>query len=707
MNNWSQVNRKRGKGMDLLHKIKDSIWKFWKKAHLNQILLLVISLVILIGLSYFAYLASAANVESLKKGLAQATVIYDKDGDEASKISANRMEGVPIADVPQNLKDAVVAIEDHRFYKHRGFDVYGISRAFFKNLFAGRITAGGSTLTQQLTKNALLSPERTYKRKLEEIFLAVEIEKKFTKDEILEMYVNQAFFGSGGWGVQNASKKFFGKDVSQITLSEAAMLAGIVNRPSALDPYKNYDASVERRNLVLKQMLKFEMISESEYQEAVNEKIVLEDKGEDPLKGKYPYYVDAVLNEAINQYGLTQEEILTRGYKIYTEMDQNVQAGLERVYTNNSLFPVSQDGTLAQSGAIMLDPKTGGIRGLIGGRGEHSFRAYNRATQLKAQPGSVMKPIAVYTPALEEGYTAESMLKDEEGMTFGEYKPKNFNGQHAGEVKLYTAVEQSLNVPAVWLLNEIGLDKGIASSKEFGLPIQKEDENLSLALGGTTTGYSPQQMAEAYSVFANEGKREKSHIITKIVGPTENVEGEFKPKTKRVTSRKTAEKMTAILLNVVETGTGRNAKVSGYEIAGKTGSTQLPYPEITDGTKDQWFVGYTPDLVGAVWLGYDLTDRDHYLRGSSSETVVPIFRSMMEQTLPHVEKSEFGTRSINQRLEEERKKEEKSLKEKMKNFDDKMIDEAKKWKEKLENGKSGFKKLEEKLKETYRQFQNE
>ncbi|VEF48777.1 penicillin-binding protein, 1A family [Bacillus freudenreichii] len=693
--------------MDLLHKIKDSIWRFWKKAHLNQILLLVASLVILIGLSYFAYLASTANVESLKQGLAQATVIYDKDGDEASKISANRMEGVPIAEVPENMKNAIVAIEDHRFYKHRGFDVYGISRAFFKNLMSGRIRAGGSTLTQQLTKNALLSPERTYKRKLEEVFLAIEIEKKFTKDEILEMYLNQVYFGSGGWGVQNASKKFFGKDVSQVTLSESAMLAGIVNRPSALDPYKNYDASVERRNLVLKQMLKYEMISDAEYQEAVNEKIVLEDKGEDPLKGKYPYYVDAVLNEAINQYGLTQEEILTRGYKIYTEMDQNVQAGLEKVYANNYLFPVSPDGTLAQSGAIMLDPKTGGIRGLVGGRGEHSFRAYNRATQLKAQPGSIMKPLVVYTPALEEGYTAESTLKDEEGMTFANYKPKNYNGQYAGEVPLYTAVEKSLNVPAVWLLNEIGLHKGVTAAKEFGLPIQKEDENLSLALGGTTTGYSPQQMAEAYSVFANGGKREKSHIITKIVGPTGNVEGEYKPKSTRVISGKTAQKMTAILLNVVETGTGRNAHIPGYNIAGKTGSTQLPYPDIPNGTKDQWFVGYTPNLVGAVWLGYDLTDRNHYLRGSSSDTVVPIFKSMMENTLPYIEKDEFETPSINKRLEEERKKEENTIKGQLRNFDDKMIDEAKKWKEKLDKGKGNLKKFEEKMKDTYRKYQNQ
>lgn len=686
--------------MNFLHKIKDFIWRFWKRLHLSQVLILVLSVFILAGLSYFAYLASTANVESLKQGLAQATVIYDKDGDVASKISANRMEGVAIGKVPDDMKNAIVAIEDHRFYKHRGFDFLGISRAFFQNLMSGRIRAGGSTLTQQLTKNALLSPERTYKRKLEEVFLAVEIEKKFTKDEILEMYLNQVYFGSSAWGVQNASRKYFGKDVEDITLSEAAMLAGIVNRPSALDPYKNFEGAEKRRDLVLSQMKKFEMITDTEYQEAVTENIVLEDKGIDPLKGKYPYYVDAVLNEAINQYGLTQDEILTRGYKIYTELDQNVQAGLERTYANHS-FPVSADGTKAQSGALLLDPKSGGIRALVGGTGEHSFRAYNRATQLKAQPGSAMKPIAVYTPALEQGYTVQSTLKDEEDMSFNGYKPKNFNGQYAGEVPLYTAVEQSLNVPAVWLLNEIGLDKGVKSSKEFGLNLQKDDENLSLALGGTSTGFSPQQMAEAYSVFANDGKRTESHIITKIIGPTENVEGQAKPKTVRVTSKKTAEQMTAVLQNVVETGTGRNAKVSGYDIAGKTGSTQLPFGGDSNGTKDQWFVGYTPDLVGAVWLGYDITDENHYLRGSSSDTVVPIFRSIMQNTLPHVESNEFRTPSINERM---KKEEEETLKGRLKNFEEKVTDGAKKWKDKLDNGEGGWRKIEDKLKESYRKY---
>ncbi|MBW8349620.1 penicillin-binding protein 1A [Bacillus sp. IITD106] len=683
---------------------KEAIWRFWRRAHLNQIIILLLSLTILVGLAYFAYLASAANVESLKQGLSQSTVIYDKDEDEASKISANLIEGVSIDKVPDNLQNAIIAIEDHRFKEHKGFDVKGIMRAFFINLKSGRISAGGSTITQQLTKVALLSPERTFKRKLEELFLAVEMEKTYTKDEILEMYMNQVYFGSGAYGVQNASRKYFGKDVENITLSEAAMLAGIINRPSALDPSKNYEGAMKRRDVVLGQMKKYNMISEQQYKDAVAEKIVLDDKGGDPLKGKYPYYVDAVINEAINLYGYTQDELLTKGYKIYTEMDQNLQSSLEKVYQNNSLFPVSSDGTLSQSGAVLLDPSSGGLRALVGGRGEHTFRAYNRATQLTAQPGSVMKPLAVYVPALEAGYTAHSKLKDEADLSYDGYQPKNYNNQYLGEVPMYKAVEDSLNVPAVWLLNEIGIDKGVDSVTRFGLPLQDKDKNLSLALGGTRSGYSPKQMAEAYAVFANGGQRVQSHIITKIVGPTGNVEVDVKPKKTRVTDKKTAEQMTSMLLNVVESGTGRNAQINGYTIAGKTGSTQLPYADITEGTKDQWFVGYTPNLVGAVWLGYDITDRNHYLKGRSGDTVVPIFRAIMSGALPHVEKMSFETKSVNQHLQEQQ--DNKSIKEKFDDFDEKMIKEAEKWKEKLEKGKGNLKKFEEKLKGIYKKFRH-
>ena len=674
--------------------------QFWKKKHINQIIILIFSLAVLAVLVFFAYMASTANIQSLKDGLAQSTIIYDKDGDIASKISANRAEGVPISDVPQHLQDAIIAIEDHRFYEHRGFDLKGITRAFFKNLLSGRITGGGSTLTQQLTKNALLSPEQTYKRKLEEVFLAVEIEKNYKKEEILQMYMNQVYFGSGAWGVQNASRKYFGKDVQDITISEAAMLAGLLKAPSALNPHQHYDRAIERRNVVLGQMKKYDMISETEYKTAIEENIAMLDGGGDPLKGKYPYYVDAVLEEAISRYGLSQDEIMTRGYQIYTEMDQNLQFSLEKVNERESIFPKGRGQSLVQSGTILLHPQTGGIRALVGGRGEHSFRGFNRATQLVRQPGSVLKPLAVFTPALEEGYSPTSLVKDEK-MTFGDYMPENLTKTYQGKVPMYEAVEKSLNLPAVWLLDEIGLQKGIDSLQRFGIPLQAEDEYLGIALGGMNKGVSPLQMAEAYSVFANEGKREDSHLITKIIGPTGNVIAEHQRKETKVTSKYAANQMTSMLLNVVETGTGRGANIQGQQIAGKTGSTQLPFGNGINGTKDQWFVGYTPNIVAAVWIGYDKTNEEQYLPGSSGDGVVPVFRAVMEESLPYLETESFSVKSVNTKVAETEKKEEekqRSLEEKGKEMSEKLKKETEKWKEKLEKGK---KDLEEKLKETW------
>ncbi len=634
--------------MEKLHPYWEMIKRFWKKKHLTQIFLLMILVVVLVTILYFGWLAMRANVQSLKQGLSQPTVIYDKSGKVASNVATNRTKGIKIEELPKYVPNAVVAIEDERFYEHGGFDIKGIARAFFSNLFAGRITGGGSTLTQQLTKNALLSPERTYKRKAEELFLAVKIEKVYTKNEILQMYLNQVYFGSGAWGISNASKKYFNKNIEDVTVSEAAMLAGLLHSPNYLDPYNNYDLAMKRRNTVLAKMKELGMINNSQYTKAKKEKIRLHDGGGSFVERKYPYYVDAVLNEAINKYGLTQEEILTRGYRIYTALDQNLQTGLEKVYSEDYLFPRSRGGKLVQSGSVLMDPATGGVSALVGGRGEHVFRGFNRATQLRAQPGSSIKPLAVYTPALEKGYKYSSELVDKP-ITFGNYKPENFSKTYEGKVEMYKALEKSLNIPAVWLLNEIGLNNGIDSLKKFGIPVEKEDKNLAIALGGMSKGVSPLQMANAFSTFPNGGKREDSHLITKIVGPTGNVIAEHDTKTTKVTSEEVADEMTSMLLNVVESGTGKRARIPGVQLAGKTGSTQLPYNDLS-GTKDQWMVGYTPNLVGAIWIGFDQTDREHYLPSSSSANVVPIFKEIMKESIPHLPKKRFDATSINDQL---------------------------------------------------------
>ncbi|MGG1401097.1 PBP1A family penicillin-binding protein [Bacillus salipaludis] len=634
--------------MEKLHPYWEKIVSFWKKRHLTQIFLLILLVVVLFTILYFGWIAIRANVESLKQGLNQPTVIYDKNGKVATNVLTNRTKGVNIEKIPKYVPNAVVAIEDERFYEHGGFDVRGIARAFFGNLLSGRVTAGGSTLTQQLAKNALLSPERTYKRKAEELFLAVKIEKVYTKNEILQMYLNQVYFGSGAWGIGNAAKKYFNKDIKDVSISEAALLAGLLHAPDYLDPYKNYDEAVKRRNVVLAKMKELNFITASQYKQAINEKIILDNGGGSFVDRKYPYYVDAVLNEAIYRYGLTQDEILTRGYRIYTEMDQNLQAGLENVYSKDYLFPRSMGGKLSQSGSVLMDPASGGVRALVGGRGEHVFRGFNRATQLNAQPGSSIKPLAVYTPALEEGYDYSSELVDKP-ISFGKYKPENFSRTYSGKVPMYKALEESLNIPAVWLLDKIGLDKGLNSLDRFGIPVQKADKNLAIALGGMSKGVSPLQMADAFSTFPNGGKRYDSHLITKIVGPTGNVIVEHTSKATKVTSKKVTNEMTSMLLNVVESGTGQRAHIPGVQIAGKTGSTQLPFSGVS-GTKAQWMVGYTPNLVGAVWIGFDQTDRQHYLTGASSVQVVPIFKEIMRSSLPYVPRKNFDVVSVNDQL---------------------------------------------------------
>ena len=683
--------------IQFLLKIANKLKYYWKKAHLTQILILIGLSFILFVIVFFGFTASQANVQTLKDGLSQTTIIHDRTGNEAAKVDANRTEGVDVKELPEHISNAVIAIEDRRFKDHNGFDVLGITRALFKNIFAGEITGGGSTITQQLAKNALLSPEQTIRRKIEELFLAVEIEKYYSKDEILSMYVNQVYFGSSAWGIDHASMKYYNKNISEVSISEAALLAGLLQSPSALDPYKHYEKAINRRNVVLSKMNELEMISQEQYDGALNENIRLEDGGENYIKREYPYYVDAVMDEAISRYGLTQEEIMTRGYRIHTEMDQNIQLALEEVYQNYSNFPAGKDDLLVQSGAVLLDPETGGVLGLVGGRGDYVFRGFNRATHTRVQPGSTLKPLAVYTPALEEGYKTTSLLKDEK-VVYGDYAPENSSGTYQGEVPMYKAVEQSINMPTIWLLNEIGLEKGISSLEKFGIPLEKEDHYLGIGLGGMSKGVSPLQLAQAYSVFANDGKREDGHLISEIIGPTGNVIAQHKNDTVTVTSKKVANQMTSMLLGVVEEGTGKATKLPDVQIAGKTGSTQLPYPEL-NGTKDQWFVGYTPNLVGAVWIGYDKTDRQHYLTSSSA---VPLFKTIMENIKPYIEKEEFTVESVQTTIREEEAEKQKArepLKDQTDQLKEKIEQEIPQWKEKIERGAQELEELGEQLKD--------
>ncbi|EUJ33614.1 penicillin-binding protein [Listeria floridensis FSL S10-1187] len=509
--------------------------RFMKNKHIIKWMILFVLIAILGFIIYLTVVAKSADIDALKKGLETATIVYDKDGDKAGELSSTDATFVKIDKISKNLQNAVVSIEDRKFYEHNGFDINGIMRSALGLVKTGGITGGGSTITQQLAKNALLSQEQTFTRKAKELFMAREIERTYSKDEILEMYLNRSYFGNGEWGVENASKKYFGKSAADLTVPEAAMIAGLLQAPSAYDPYKHLDKATKRRNIVLKTMQENNKISEKEYKEYSTTKVALSSKATDPLANKYPWYVDAVINEAVNDADISQDEIMRKGYKIYTELDQNYQTSLENTYSDSSLFPsAASDGTLVQSGAVLMDPATGGIRALIGGRGEHTFRGFNRATQMRAQPGSTMKPLAVYVPALEAGWKVDSMLKDEKTTYKGNYTPTNVSGTYQGEVPMYQAVANSINAPAVWLLDQIGIKKGMKSIENFGIPLEDGDNTLGIALGGLKKGASPVEMAAAYATFANKGvKPTEGYVVSKIVDPSGNVVYEHEPETKK------------------------------------------------------------------------------------------------------------------------------------------------------------------------------
>lgn len=610
-------------------------FKLWKKPSWRTVLFLVLVAAAAAAVACwggFRMLVAAQDISQLDKPLPAATIWYDRNGKEVERLSRREIIAVEYGVLPQSLIDAVTAVEDKRFFDHKGMDLRAIGRAVYVNLKAGGAAQGGSTITQQLAKNVFLTNERTWTRKWNEILLAKKIEESYDKRNIMEMYLNQIYFGEGAWGIQRAAETYFGKEADKLTLSESAMLAGLIRAPSALTPYKHPEKAKDRRNLVLRLMEEQGKITSSDYHAAILEPIKLSAAAEsnDPSSMKYPYYVDQMIREAVAKYGLTENEVLRGGLHIYTALDTRMQQAAEQVYADESLFPESQPDQLIQSGAVLVDPRDGGIRALIGGRGNQPFRGFNRASQLKRQPGSAMKPIAVYAPALERGYGPGDTLIDEP-IDFGGYRPKNADGRYHGAVSLYEALIRSYNTPAVKLLYEIGIDAGLDASARFGLSLANEDRTLALALGGLQEGVSPLAMAEAYGTFANDGSRMPAHTIERI----ESADGVVivdasKQAPVKVIEPEIARTMTAMLEGVVQEGSGQAAALPGRPVAGKTGTTEMPGAD--SGVKDNWFVGFTPQLVGSVWLGYDQTDSGHYLT-TTSKAAAAVFRALMVEAL--------------------------------------------------------------------------
>ena len=663
------------------------IRRFWRKYHLTKIFLLIgLTFSLVVG-GYLFYIAKTTNVADLQNALKATTIIYDKDGNQAGSLTGQKGTYVELDAISENLQNAVVATEDRSFYKNSGIN-YG--RFFLAILTAGR-SGGGSTITQQLAKNAYLSQDQTVERKAKEFFLALEINKKYSKKEILTMYLNNAYFGNGVWGIEDASKKYFGVSASELTLDQSAVLAGMLKGPEIYNPLYSVENATNRRNTVLQNMVAAGYIDQATADQSAAVDIhgqlidAYEGKSEDY---RYPSYFDAVINEAVNEYGLTEEDIIKNGYRIYTEMDQNYQASMQVIYDNVDLFPVAEDGTRAESGSVALDPKTGGVRAIVGrvaSDQDAGFRSYNYATQSARSPGSTIKPLVVYSPAVANGWSTNKEL-DNTTKVYGSYTVDNYGGiQGSPTVPMYQALAESLNLPAVATANELGLNTVFDYGKKFGLNMDNVDRSLGVALGsGVTT--NPLQMAQAYGTFANDGVMNDAHLITKIENASGQVVKSHSQKSKRVLSSSANKKMTNMMLGTFTNGTGVNAAPYGYTMAGKTGTTETDFNPDLSG--DQWVIGYTPDVVISQWLGFPKTDETHYLTGTSAETASVIFRNVANSVLPYTEGTSFdneensyeenGIAPVGQETETETPEEDKGFFDTVKERAAGIVDDAKK-----------------------------
>ena len=567
---------------------------------------------------------------------AASSQIYDCKGRLITTVHAeqNRLP-VKLADTPKDLQNAFIAAEDIRFYKHHGIDPIGIARAVVSNIRHRDATGqGGSTITQQLARNAFLTQEQTLKRKLLEAVLAVEIENKYTKAEILEMYMNQIYFGQGAYGVQTASHVYFGKDVKNLNLAQCAMLAGLPNSPNYYSPFHNLQAAKYRQGVVLDQMAKYGYISQEQADEAKAQDLGLVKPGSNQDNNKVAsYFVNYVVQQVSDKYD--SSAIYKEGLKIYTTLDLDMQKDAENA-VNKDLPKGTKNAkgiTQPQGALLAIETKTGDVKAMVGGRGEDQF---NRATQMYRQPGSAFKPFT-YVTALEKGMSPNMMLDNSAVSFAGGWSPKNYGHTTGGPVTMTEALVKSMNIPTINLANKVGMSNVIKTAEKCGITSlvdsgKYSDNNLSASIGGLSKGVSLWDMAQAYSVFANNGQLIKPRVILKIEDRNGNILEDHTGESdaEQVLDANAVARLNVMLQQAVMRGTGRNAYF-GRPLAGKTGTT--------NGAHDAWFVGYTPNMVTAVWIGDDTSTNAGYTGGTIPAT---IFRDFMSQATASQSASSFN-----------------------------------------------------------------
>ena len=578
-------------------------------------------------LYYFGHdLPSRLDLKSAYRPAVVSTV-YDVRGRPIGEFYHQRRIVVPLDRMPPHVIQALLAAEDSRFFAHGGVDVFAVMRAVFSNLRRRAVREGASTITQQLVRGFFLTPERTLGRKIREAILAYRVEKNHTKEEILYLYLNQVYFGHGNYGIEAASRDYFGKGVDQLSLAEAALLAGLPRSPSRNSPYRDFFAATERQRYVLRRMLQEKFINEAAYREALQTPVRLSPAP--ALNSQIaPYFVEYVRRVIGDRYGF--DPLLQGGLQIYTTLDGAVQLAAQkalreglneirlRVRKKSRTPPRDAQGEV-EGALLAMDPRTGMVRALVGGYDFYQSQ-FNRALQAKRQPGSAFKPI-VYSAALEAGYSELSIVPDAPlvfRMAPGKFwRPQNYDNRFVGPVTLRSALAHSLNSVAIRLAQRVGLERVIQQARKLGIesPLEK---NLSLALGSASV--SLLEMVRAFGVFAGGGNLAEPLFILKVTDRYGNVLEESEPTSKAVLSPEIAYVLTDMLKNVVQSGTARAAAKLGPNVAGKTGTTS--------DFRDGWFIGYTPEFIAGVWVGYD----DHRPLGdkeTGANTALPIWLNFM------------------------------------------------------------------------------
>lgn len=601
--------------------------RLWNHVQLSLLVLLIgLLLTLFIGSALYLFITlDIPDIDSLSSYKpATTTYIYDADNKPIARVAREHRTVVPLAEMPVFLPQAFVAAEDARFYQHGGIDGWSIVRALLHNIRSGDRGQGGSTITQQVARALLLTPEKTYTRKIKEAILAYRIDKALSKEEVLHIYLNQIYLGSGAYGVEAAAQVYFDKHARDLNVAEAALLAGLPQAPSRYSPFREFKLAKKRQAYVLNRMAEEGYISPEDARKAFERQLFWGKDLDFPEENNY--FIQHVKSYVEKKYG--SEALIAGGLRIYTTLDRAMQkAAVQAIRRGTAKWAVRQGGrpqsaSLPQAALIAMAAETGAVKAMLGGT-DFTKSQFNRATQARRQPGSAFKPV-IFAAALEKGMTPATMIVDEPlqlpGNRAGQpWEPKNYDNTFAGPTSFRNGLVHSRNIVTVKILQEIGTASAIDMARRLGI-VSPLEKNLSLALGSSSL--SPLELTRAYAAFANSGRLPEPLFVVKITDSTGKVLEESKPVLQQVLDPRIAYQMTRIMQGVISEGTGRIVRGIGVPAAGKTGTT--------DQNVDAWFVGYTPELVAGVWLGHDQN-----LSLGSSETggsaAAPIWLDFMQQ----------------------------------------------------------------------------